>query len=263
VNAGAVRRGRWPLVAAALVLGVAAATTSSRLHASRSADRMGQELMYFPSGQLLRPAAVGHPLTLADLLWLRAIQYYGEHRLSDNRFPFAGHIFETITTLDPHFAEAYIFGGLVLAGEGRELERGIDLLLRGMAWNPRRWDLAFETGFVYYIAAKDDAQAARFFKLARQLPGAPEIVTRFAAHVESRAGDDDAALALWEELLRTTTHPAMRALAERKVEALRRQRAPGAPREQGEPGGQRRQEPPDHSRPPTGRTQKAAVRASM
>lgn len=209
------------LFGSAILFALIAATTSSGLETGRRRGRVGQELMYFPSGQVLEPMSLGDPQTLADLLWLRAIQYYGEHRLTDNRYPFAGHIFEIITALDPHFVEAYIFAGLVLAGEGGDHERGLRLLRRGIAWNPWRWDLAFETGFVYYVAASDDAQSARFFEQARRLPGAPEIVTRFAAHVRSRAGNNEAALALWEEVLLTTSHPLMRDLAERKVKSLR------------------------------------------
>jgi len=209
------------LLGFALALAALAVASSGALEARCGRGRAGPELMYFPSGVMLRPMAVGHPLTLADLLWLRAIQYYGEHRLSDNRFPHAGHIFETITALDPNFTEAYIFGGLVLAAEGGDLGRGLALLRQGIAANPGRWDLAFETGFVYYLAARDDAQAARFFELAHRLPGAPEYVTRFAAHARARTGDTEAALALWEELVRSTTHPAVRQLAERKVAAIR------------------------------------------
>ena len=195
--------------------------TSMRLTAQDAPGRRGAELMYFPSGVLLKPMALGQPLTLADLLWLRAIQYYGEHRLSDNRFPFAGHIFDTITTLDPHFVEAYLFGGMVLVEEGRDIQRGLALLRRGMAWNPGRWELAFETGFAYYVAARDDAQAARFFAHAADMEGAPEYVIRFAAYVRGRAGDPHKALALWEELEQTTRSPTIRALAQRKAAAIR------------------------------------------
>ncbi len=183
--------------------------------------------MYFPSGVLLRPMALGHPETVADLLWLRAIQYYGEHRLTDGKFPAAGHLFETIAALDPHFAESYLFGGIVLVQEGKDVERGIALLRRGMAWNPERWDLAFETGFAYYVAARDQAQAARFFTLAAHMDGAPEYVIRFAAYVRGRIGDKRAALDLWEELGRETTNPVIRELAERRAAEIRAELAAG------------------------------------
>jgi hypothetical protein len=209
-------------VGLACVLAALAAVSSSALESGRRRGRIGQELMYFPSGLGLRPLGLGHPLTLADLLWLRGIQYYGEHRLSDNRFLLAGHVFETITELDPHFVDAYVFGGIVLAGEGEDLKRGLRLLRRGMAWNPESWELAFETGFIYYVAAHDDIQAAHFFERARRLPGAPPLVTRFAAHLRARTGDDLAALVLWEEFLRSTTHPALRDLAEFKIQSIRK-----------------------------------------
>jgi hypothetical protein len=205
--------------------------TTGRLAAHAARTGRGSELMYFPSGMLLKPMALGHPLTLADLLWLRAIQYYGEHRLSDNRFPHAQHIFNTITTLDPHFAEAYMFGGMVLVEEGRDIPSGLALLRRGMAWNPERWELAFETGFAYYLAARDDAQAARFFSVAARLPGAPEYVVRFAAYAGGRAGDQQKALELWEQLRTESRSPTgqdmamkgyvIRALADRKVREIR------------------------------------------
>lgn len=207
------------LVLAAILIAIGC-WTNGRLAAHPSRGR-GAELMYFPSGVLLKPMALGHPLTLADLLWLRAIQYYGEHRLSDNRFPHAEHIFNTITTLDPHFAEAYMFGGMVLVEEGRDKKAGLALLRRGIAWNPERWELAFETGFAYYLAARDDAQAARFFTDAARLPGAPEYVVRFAAYAGGRGGDPKKAIVLWEQLSKESRSPTIRALAERKVKELR------------------------------------------
>ena len=207
-------------LALAAILIVISCWTTGRLAVHAARTGRGSELMYFPSGMLLRPMALGHPLTLADLLWLRAIQYYGEHRLSDNRFPHARHIFNTITALDPHFAEAYMFGGMVLVEEGRDIPSGLALLRRGMAWNPERWELAFETGFAYYLAARDDAQAARFFAAAGRLPGAPEYVVRFAAYAGGRAGNQKQALELWEQLRTESRSPTIRALADRKVKEI-------------------------------------------
>jgi hypothetical protein len=216
------RRSLIGVVCLWLLFAGATAWTSGRLSSLEARGRRGSELMYFPSGILLRPMALGHPLTLADLLWLRAIQYYGEHRLSDNRFPYAGHIFDTITALDPHFAEAYLFGGMVLVDEGRDINRGITLLRQGMAWNPERWELAFETGFAYYLAARDNRQAARFFTQAARMDGAPEYVVRFAAYVRGRAGDQQRALELWDRLRTESRSATIRALAERKAAEIRR-----------------------------------------
>lgn len=207
----------WRLIVCAVVCASLAFATSREIHGLRRDRRAGGELMYFPSGYLLRPMALGHPLTVADCLWLRAIQYYGEHRMTDNRFPMAGHVFTTITRLDPLFCEAYLFGGLVLAAEGGDRARGLALMKEGVARNPGRWELPFWTGFVYYLMKEHDRDAAYYFARAARLPGAPGYVMRFAAHAKARSGDLTTALALWEDLLNNTTNPAMRTLAEQKM----------------------------------------------
>ena len=58
-----------------------------------------EELSYYPSGNHLRPATLGHEETAADLGWIRAVQYYGEHRRTDNRFVRMRHVFDILTTL--------------------------------------------------------------------------------------------------------------------------------------------------------------------
>jgi tetratricopeptide (TPR) repeat protein len=216
--AGSARRRRpWRALVAALVLAALAVATSREIHALRRTGRAGGELMYFPSGYLLKPMALGHPLTFADFLWLRAIQYYGEHRMTDNQFPMAGHVFSTITQLDPRFVEAYLFGGLVLAAEGRDRDRGLALMKDGVAWNPERWELPFWTGFVYYLMREHEPDAAYYFARAARLPGAPGYVVRFAAHAKAESGDLATALALWQDLLENSTNPAMQTLAAQKM----------------------------------------------
>jgi len=79
-----------------------------------------EELSYYPSGRFLRPATLGHAATAADLAWLRAVQYYGEHRTTDNRFVRMEHVFDILTTLDPTFEPAYVFGSFALAQEGHD-----------------------------------------------------------------------------------------------------------------------------------------------
>ena len=55
--------------------------------------------------------------------WLRAVQYYGEHRRSDMRFTRMEHVFDILTSLAPGFLPAYVFGAFC-AGAGRaELPR--------------------------------------------------------------------------------------------------------------------------------------------
>jgi tetratricopeptide (TPR) repeat protein len=183
----------------------------------------GEELMYFPSGRFLKHVSLGHESGLADIVWLRAIQYYGEHRMTDRKYEMIGHIFDVMTTLDPHFLHAYVFGALVLAQDAGKPEDALLLLRKGMRHNPKDWYLAFETGFIYYIVLRDYRNAGRYFTLSSKLPNAPPFTSRFAAFVEERAGHTETALKLWEEASRMTENARIKEMAEEKVQELKKE----------------------------------------
>jgi hypothetical protein len=188
---------------------------------SRRAE--GQELMYFPSGRFLKQSALGHTTTLADIAWLRAIQYYGHHRMTDRKYDMVGHVFDIITTLDPNFVHAYVFGAVVLSQDAGRPEEGLALLRKGMRANPDNWLLAFETGFIYYVVLRDCENAGRYFSLSSRLPDAPDMTARFAAFVEERAGHTETAFELWAEIARATDNKFIREMAEERMEKLKQQ----------------------------------------
>ena len=113
------RRFTWAW-ALALAAGWAAVAVSSQASLRLPPPRSLDELSYYPSGKHLRPATLGHAESVADLAWLRAVQYYGEHRHTDNRFTRMEHVFEILTTLSPRYEAAYVFGAFALAQEGQD-----------------------------------------------------------------------------------------------------------------------------------------------
>ncbi|MFH0778633.1 MAG: hypothetical protein V2A71_08385 [Candidatus Eisenbacteria bacterium] len=183
----------------------------------------GQELLYFPSGKFLEESALGHESTLADIAWLRAIQYYGHHRLTDQKYELMAHIFDVVTTLDPQFIQAYVFGAIVLSQDAGQPEEAIALLKKGLRNNPENWRLAFETGFVYYLTLRDYSRAGEYFALAARLPCAPEFTSRFAAFVKERAGETETALALWQQAAETTKNKYIREIAEERIRELEKE----------------------------------------
>lgn len=188
-----------------------------------------EELAYYPSGQHVRPAALGHAETAADLAWLRAIQYYGQHRRTDNRFDHLYHVFDILTTLAPRFESAYVFGAFALAQEGRNFARAEALLRKGLENNPRSGRLAFELGFLYYVKpnGRDLARAAESFELAAQLPGRKEAARRFAAFCRQNTGSLAVAYALWQQVRETSPNPLLRDIAEREMARIREAMATG------------------------------------
>jgi hypothetical protein len=209
--------------AVALVLGLAVYRLAG--WAAEAVPRVSplEELAYYPSGQHVRPATIGHSETAADLAWLRAIQYYGEHRKIDNRFDHLYHVFDILTTLAPRFESAYIFGAFALAQEGRDFPQAEALLLKGIEHNPRSGRLAFETGFLYYVKpnGRDLAKAAEYFEMASILPGRRDAARRFAAFCRQNSGSLAVAYALWQEVHQNSGNQYLREIAEREMTRIR------------------------------------------
>jgi hypothetical protein len=197
----ALARAVAPFAAAAALL--AAAGALQAVAWDRLGRAPGEELLYFPSGLFVRQASLGYETAAADVLWLRGIQYYGEHRLTDQKYLRIGHVMSVVTDLDPRFEAPYVFGAFVLAQELRRPDEGLALLEKGRRANPRSWNLTFETGFLHYVCRHDYAAAALEFARASRLPGHPEYVDRFAAFASQRAGNRGMAVLLWKRVLAT------------------------------------------------------------
>jgi hypothetical protein len=185
-------------------------------------DPLG-ELAYYPSGTHLRPATLGHAETAADLAWLRAVQYYGEHRRTDNRFHNMEHVFGILTSLSPRYEAAYIFGAFALAQEGQDFEAAERLMLLGLERNPTSGMLAFEAGFLYYVkpGGRDLTRAAQYFEQASRHPDAPPEAARFAAFSRQASGQLEVAYALWSNVFEHSPNPYMRAIAEDEMREIR------------------------------------------
>jgi len=172
-----------------------------------------------PSGSALRRLSFGYDRVVADIMWLKGLQYYGKQRLASAPMPRLKEYIEATVALDPHFIAPYIFGGLVLAQDLNQREEAIDLLLRGMAANPKRWELPFELGFLLYIELEQPVRAGKYFEVAASLEGCPDMARRFAAWTYAEGGSRDRSRRVCEEIIRLTEDAGMRRFAE---EALAR-----------------------------------------
>lgn len=212
------RRMLWAW-AGAIVLGTLACRTAD--FAARALPRRAafEELAYYPSGHALEPATLGQAETAADLAWLRAVQYYGEHRETDLRFIRLDHVFDILTTLAPGFESPYVFGAFALAQEGHDFAAAERLMQKGLEHNPRSGRLAFELGFLYYVrpGGRDLARAGEYFERAARLPDGPANAERFAAFARQHSGNLAVALQLWSQVRRTSGNRYLRDMAEREI----------------------------------------------
>lgn len=216
-------RGRG-LVLLAAVLGCACWVLAEVGHERMPRPQPMAELAYYPSGRHLQRIAFGHSQTAADLAWLRAVQYYGEHRKTDNRFDQMFHVFNMLTSLSPGFESSYVFGAFALAQEGADFDEAERLILKGIEENPTSGNLAFQAGFLYYVkpGGRDLLRAAEYFEQAARYPDGPPQAARFAAFARQHAGDLSVAWALWTRVYETSPNPYMREMAEKQMRAIAR-----------------------------------------
>ena len=182
-------------------------------------------VMWIRSGPLAQRLALGFDTLAADVYWIRAVVYFGGQRLSEHKrydqlFP----LLDLVTSLDPHFNVAYRFGAIFLAepfpgGAGRP-DLAMQLLQKGMAADPKRWEYAQDIGFIHYFWTRDYTLAAEWFKRAADIPGAPEWLAPLAATTLAQGGNRDSSRMLWTQLRDSTDIEWIRRNAAHRLQQL-------------------------------------------
>ncbi len=164
-------------------------------------QRLGEKLIYIPSGRFLKAATLGFHVVLADLLWTRAVIYFGEHYYTDKDYRWLYSLLDATTTLDPQNILAYRFGGNLLALEGDDVKRSIQLLKKGIRNNPDEdWRLYFLLGFDYFYYLEDYVSAAKYLEKAARMPGHPPYLPGLVARMYAKGERTEAAIGFLEEI---------------------------------------------------------------
>jgi len=188
---------------------------------NRMRERAMAEMAYFPSGRFLRQASIEYQSLAADFIWLRGIQYYGYHLMSDRKYEWLGHVFDILTSLDPGFIGAYHFGAITLAWDAGKPHEAVDFLTRGMRANPMSWQIPFDAGFICYMLLRDYGRAGTFFEVAAKMPNAWFVLARWAAIAKAKAGDFQTAREMWLDILKGTENRKLKELIVRQLTNLK------------------------------------------
>jgi tetratricopeptide (TPR) repeat protein len=216
-------RGKEGLRIAGLLLSLAAAAIGMLAAAERERPPgvRALELAYLPKGEYLKVAVLGYRQIASDLIWLKAVQHFGEKKQTARGWLWAYHATDVVTDLDPKFVFAYQAGGTILGVWAGRPHESIALLTKGMRENPDDWQLPFYAGYGYFFELHDMKNAAKYFRIAAALPGAPDYLPRLAARMTVEAGDPDAALEFLDRLYRQTPDERLReGLANRMKEVV-------------------------------------------
>lgn len=177
--------------------------------------RSTEEVLYLPSGKVIKTLSLGYSGLLADVYWMRAVQYYGGKRLKDEkRFDLLAPLIGIATTLDPHLIHAYRFGAIFLSEQSpvgaEQPEKAVALLKQGIEQNPHEWQLYRDLGFVYYWYLKDYKTAAEVFLEGSKNPQSATWMKTFGAELLAKGGNRDSARFLWQQFYETADNEQMK-----------------------------------------------------
>ncbi len=181
-----------------------------------SAEKL-EEPVYLPRAELLRPLSLGYHNVLADVLWFRAISYFGKHYRSDRTYPWLAHICELVTDLDPRAEHVYRFAGLILPWEAGEVDAGIRILEKGVNAIPDAWDLSYYLGFLHFFFNNDGERASEYLQRSVRLPGAHPAVARLATIVTTETSGPETAMAFLRDLEQNAESQQIRDVIQRNL----------------------------------------------
>jgi len=185
------------------------------------------QILYVQSGSVLRRLAGAYAPLAADVYWIRAIQYYGGHKLrqgptnTGDSYELLYPLLDLTTSLDRHFNIAYRFGSIFLSepypnGAARP-DLAIKLLEKGLRERPGKWEYLQDIGFVHYWYDHDYRAAADAFNRAADVPGAPWWLRSLAATTVAKGGDRQSSRLMWQAILQSAEVDFQRKDAEHRL----------------------------------------------
>ena len=195
----------WPIFSACLIAAVLVRPAQDRIDTLLAGTAMDQDILYFGSPAVMEGLSLGYRSLVADVYWMRAIQYYGRRDEADRRPVRYKNLFALLditTTLDPDLVDAYRAGSTFLAepepaGAGQPFE-AIRLLDKGISRHPQDWRYSFDKGFIYFWFLKDFRKAGEIWLETSRLNDAPPWMQGLAAMSMSKGGAVETARSLWE-----------------------------------------------------------------
>jgi hypothetical protein len=168
--------------------------------------RAQHDVLYLWSGDQIRRLTPGFENLMADVYWLRTVQYFGGQRVfsTDKKFDLLQPLVDITTALDPRLEIAYRYGATFLAeawplGAGNP-EAAAEVLKRGLARNPGNWRLRQDLALLYFFFMNDPGRASEVLLEGADIPGAPPFLRTLAAQVLVKGGERRSAEMLWQQI---------------------------------------------------------------
>jgi len=189
------------LVAAFLIAAGLVPLAQSRVDRIREGMGPEPDVSSVWTGKVVKAFSLGYADLLADLYWMRAVQYYGRQKLAGTGYADLLPLLNTAAELDPRFSIVYRYGAVFLSepspiGAGLP-DTGVALLSKGADLNPNNWQLRQEEGLFMFFYQHDAKGGSEVLLRASKIEGAPDWMAGLAAQVLSKGGELESSLSMW------------------------------------------------------------------
>lgn len=169
----------------------------------------------------LRLLGLGYDRLIADFVWLAFINYVGDSnaRLKD-KYCHADRYLDVVTALDPSFIQPFWFCAFIIGSDQQRPSRAAQLIKRGFDANPSTWLLPYIAGANDYLNAHDELGAAKWYRIASTLPGAPSWLSRQSQILASKIPSTIKEIAVWRAIYESEPSPMVRIQAKQRLIAL-------------------------------------------
>src|SRR5262245_33372784 len=173
----------------------------------RARSSVGEESLYLTSGKKLKAFSLGMSSLIADVYWIRTVQYFGRKVIdaggiqADIRtipMPQLGPLLNIVVELDPHEIAAYRFTAVFLPVY--DPAAAADILNKGVEANPGEWRLYRDLAFIYWHLG-EYAKAAETYERGSDVPGGPGWMKDAAGFMRIKGGSREVARAEYSRYL--------------------------------------------------------------
>ncbi|TKB09385.1 hypothetical protein [Desulforhopalus sp. IMCC35007] len=183
------------------------------------------DISYLPNGTFLKGLALSYDEALADLLWIKAIGFFGSQGVIDKKNEKLHVLINIVTTLDPLFQYPYEFAGIVFSDDSKTVDRSIEILEKGIANVPhkdrRYWYLPFFMAYNYMHHKEDYLMAAKYLEIAASFPQSPPYLPLLVSRLYANSQDPELALPFLQEMLASADTPERIAELDKRIKDIK------------------------------------------
>ena len=159
----------------------------------------------------------------ADWEWFRILQYCADVSFRLTRGAELFERVDRVTDFDPTFTHCFMFGGAMLMWECNRPNQAVELIKKGIAFNPEHAKLKLYLAAFIYSRMNDLKREIAVLDRLAYAPGAPFMLRRILANAYIKQGRLRHAAAICRLVLKFPGHPGERRWAAVKLKLLERQ----------------------------------------